>query len=30
MLDKYFQGRHDRKTLGLLGIAPEGKGIGGL
>jgi uncharacterized protein (DUF1810 family) len=24
MLDKYFQGRHDRKTLGLLGIVPEG------
>ena len=24
MLDKYFQGRPDRKTLELLGIAPEG------
>ena len=30
ILDKYFQGKHDRKTLGLLGIAPEGKGIAGL
>jgi uncharacterized protein (DUF1810 family) len=24
VLDKYFQGRHDRKTLELLGIAREG------
>jgi len=24
VLDKYFQGRHDRKTLELLGIAHEG------
>ena len=24
LLDKYFQGKPDRKTLGLLGIAPEG------
>jgi uncharacterized protein (DUF1810 family) len=23
VLDKVFQGKHDRKTLGLLGIAPE-------
>jgi uncharacterized protein (DUF1810 family) len=23
ILDKVFQGKHDRKTLGLLGIAPE-------
>jgi uncharacterized protein (DUF1810 family) len=25
LLDKYFQGERDRKTLGLLGIAPESK-----
>jgi uncharacterized protein (DUF1810 family) len=25
LLDKYFQGRRDGKTLGLLGIAPEAK-----
>lgn len=24
LLDKYFQGKYDRKTLGLLGITPEG------
>jgi uncharacterized protein (DUF1810 family) len=24
MLDKYFQGKPDRKTLALLGVAPEG------
>jgi uncharacterized protein (DUF1810 family) len=24
ILDKYFQGKHDRKTLALLGMAPEG------
>jgi uncharacterized protein (DUF1810 family) len=25
LLDKYFQGKRDEKTLTLLGIAPEGK-----
>jgi uncharacterized protein (DUF1810 family) len=24
LLDTYFQGKYDRKTLGLLGITPEG------
>jgi uncharacterized protein (DUF1810 family) len=24
LLDKYFEGKHDRRTLALLGIAPEG------
>ena len=24
LLDKYFQGKYDHKTLGLLGITPEG------
>jgi uncharacterized protein (DUF1810 family) len=25
LIDKYFQGRRDGKTLHLLGIAPEAK-----